>query len=813
MPYRAYTRTSLTVSILGALLLPPAYAGDLSNGATATVVAGDAPENWSLTTGSRLNVINGQTLTIYLERGSHLDIDGGTVTSTGTATALFIADASAVIRRATVRSAQGVALQVGRMLAGGAVTGPAPVVTITDSTLSGRSSSAVSVTESASLTLSATNVTTLVSGTTGGGVQNLGGYLAVTNGSRLLGDQHGLSLRNLARYPLEATDGTTLIDGSRVEGTAGNAILVRTDNTPLRPINIIARNGAELIGGNGNLLRVEKASAASVSTPVSLLVESSVQTGNIEVANDGSTLAVALANGGWINGRFDNVMDVGVNDGGHWQLTASSTVGTLALASGGTVALGDGTTLNTLTANTFSGSGGTLRFNTVLGDDASASDRLHVLGDTSGQAWVSIHNIGGAGAQTADGIELIHVDGASNAQFQLAGRAVAGLYEYFLHQGSNGAPTNGSWYLRSALPPPPDPCDVDPTLPQCIPVDPGPGPGPGPGPDPGPDPGPGPGPDPGPGPGPVEPGPGPEAPGPILRPEPGVYAANLRAARTMFRTDYHRRQDGAGSGRAWARVDGERVGVDAIAHQLEIRGNRQTLSVGTDLVGEGMGSRAGVMLSSGNATSTSVSGLTGYWARGKVKGHALGVYGTWRGDAEGAGLYVDGWAHYHQFRNRVEGVGLPAERYDGRGWQGAVETGYAFVLGQKVSLEPQLQVGYTDLTMDEHTEANGAMVRSERDGGLFGRAGLRLSDIHHLGSTSASVQPFLEAHWLYDRNADAIVFDGSIADLHIPTTRVQVGGGASVRLVSGFGAWGGIWVERASGYHATTAQLGMSYRW
>ena len=39
-----------------------------------------------------------------------------------------------------------------------------------------------------------------------------------------------------------------------------------------------------------------------------------------------------------------------------------------------------------------------------------------------------------------------------------------------------GTGTDGNWYLRSQLPTQPDPCVVDPTLPECNPVDPDPGP-------------------------------------------------------------------------------------------------------------------------------------------------------------------------------------------------------------------------------------------------------------------------------------------------------------------------------------------------
>lgn len=170
-------------------------------------------------------------------------------------------------------------------------------------------------------------------------------------------------------------------------------------------------------------------------------------------------------------------------------------------------------------------------------------------------------------------------------------------------------------------------------------------------------------------------------PEPVLRPEGGAYLANLQAAQTMFRLGYHDRHAGQNSGRAWARVDGSRTGFDAVSQQLDVQGNSQSLSVGADVWRNDAGSGVGVMLSSGNATSTSTNALTGYYARGKVKGEALGVYGTWRtGNAVDpyAGFYVDGSVQRAQFRNRVEGVGLDAERYDSRGWQGAIETGYAF---------------------------------------------------------------------------------------------------------------------------------------
>ena len=108
-----------------------------------------------------------------------------------------------------------------------------------------------------------------------------------------------------------------------------------------------------------------------------------------------------------------------------------------------------------LTVNgNYVGSGGTIVFNTVLGDSSSATDKMIVNGNTSGQTGVRVVNAGGLGAQTTgNGIQLIQVNGASNGTFSLTGRVSAGAFNYNLFQGGVGADDNdGDWYLRSSGP-------------------------------------------------------------------------------------------------------------------------------------------------------------------------------------------------------------------------------------------------------------------------------------------------------------------------------------------------------------------------
>ncbi|WP_246161366.1 hypothetical protein [Stenotrophomonas cyclobalanopsidis] len=41
----------------------------------------------------------------------------------------------------------------------------------------------------------------------------------------------------------------------------------------------------------------------------------------------------------------------------------------------------------------------------------------------------------------------------------------------------------------------------------------------------------------------------------------------------------------------------------------------------------------------------------------------------------------------------------------------------------------------------------------------------------------------------------------------------DLSGGASVKFAGGVGLWGGLALQRASGYHQTSAQMGVSYSW
>ncbi|WP_273793945.1 autotransporter outer membrane beta-barrel domain-containing protein, partial [Brucella anthropi] len=155
----------------------------------------------------------------------------------------------------------------------------------------------------------------------------------------------------------------------------------------------------------------------------------------------------------------------------------SATVG--ALSNKGTVHIGGATPGAVLTvAGNYTGqtiagfTSGVVAIGTVLGDDGSKTDMLKVQGDTSGRTQLQVTNVGGAGAQTVNGIKVVEVGGQSDGTFLLSGSnsyttkdgqvaIVGGAYGYTLHKGTNAAPSDGSWYLTSALTNPTQPVDPD----------------------------------------------------------------------------------------------------------------------------------------------------------------------------------------------------------------------------------------------------------------------------------------------------------------------------------------------------------------
>ncbi|WP_186372902.1 autotransporter outer membrane beta-barrel domain-containing protein, partial [Yersinia alsatica] len=294
-------------------------------------------------------------------------------------------------------------------------------------------------------------------------------------------------------------------------------------------------------------------------------------------------------NGGSIKAGADNVFstlsDYTTHTGGTLDLDGYNQM-LQSLNNGGTVSFG-GTGGNTLTiTGDYIGNNGLLNMNSVLEDDDSVTDKLIIGGNTSGNTFVQVNNLGGSGAQTLNGIELITVSGNSVGEFTQSGRIVAGAYDYYLARGIGSNDTN--WYLQSSIP---------------ISV---------------------PGPD----------VPGEPSPPMIERPEASGYSANLAAANNMFVTRLHDRLGethyiDALTGEQkvtslWLRNEGGHNRSRDSQDQLRTQSNRYVMQLGGDIAQWSHNGadrfHLGLMAGYGNSKSTTESRLSGYSARASVDG-------------------------------------------------------------------------------------------------------------------------------------------------------------------------------------------------
>lgn len=598
----------------------------------------------------------------------------------------------------------------------------------------------------------------------------------------------------------EGSWAAVLSDDSRLQIHGGSLVSQQHGGVWIRGARIpgmTLADGAVLYGGNGVALQLDAAVTGRFDVA---LENNAVMVGDIVINPDDlaaglvpqSEVHVQLGSGTAWNGTSDLVQAISMETGSRWMLTGDARVGELS-AMGSELVLSDPWQIgfNTLTVDgNLHSEAATFVFRGALEGDDSAMDRLHVRGDSSGDATVVVQNIGGLGAQTLEGITLIQVDGASLANYALAGRAVAGSYDYFLHKGGV-AGGEGNWYLRSQLPTVPDPCAIDPSLPGCVPVDPT---------------------------DPIDPI-DPVLPPPVLRPEAGAYLANQSAAISMFS---HRLNDRIGAvsrdeGRAaWARVGRQQADFSAVGGQLLIDGNTSVLQIGSDVLRRG-NAIAGVMLGSGRADSSAVSDLTGYSAKGRVRGSAVGVYGTWMQEADGTrGAYVDAALQYGRFDNRVQGIGLAPEHYDSRMTSASVESGYTFNVWQgsasALYVQPQLQLSHVDFRADRHVESNGTVIDHADAGGLSGRLGVRV--FGHGTAAGNIVQPYLGVNWLRGSGTSTLQFNGDTLGADVPRNRYEVQAGAELKLGQRWGAWGGMSVQRGDhGYRNVGGQLGLRRAW
>ncbi|MBZ9907142.1 autotransporter outer membrane beta-barrel domain-containing protein [Mesorhizobium sp. BR115XR7A] len=516
------------------------------------------------------------------------------------------------------------------------------------------------------------------------------------------------------------------------------------------------------------------------------------------------------------------------------QLADVVNAGRIDLTNGST-----GATDRLMISGNYTGLGGLLLIQTELGDDSSASDRLVLSGGTaSGSTGIAVVNVGGAGAETMqDGIMVVQaVNGATSTSsaFALDVPVAAGAFEYYLFKGGVTAGSAENWYLRSslitptspaaappaaeptpapepvppetepppppsALPPVPAPTEgdintppVDPTPPvqagDPVPVPPPPPP-------------PAPAADPPPPPPPV-PTAVPDLPMPaageeilLYRVEVPVYSAVPPVAEHLAMTTlgtFHERRgeqsllSNTELSPVWGRIYGQdaKVGWSGTVSPF-FDGTLFGLQAGFDVFGRETASggidRAGLFVAYASM-------------KGDVRGQALGRNDLSVGGIDVSGTSVGGyWTRIGQGGWYLDGVlmatffgGDATSSRDvgidigGTGVTASLEGGYPIALAQGWTLEPQAQLIWQHLSLDDAKDRFSS-VSFDSEGRVTGRIGARLQGESVVNGIA--LQPYLKANIWHDfGGTDRVSFDTTDISTEGRSTSFEFGGGIVAKV-------------------------------
>ncbi|EHT4467757.1 fibronectin-binding autotransporter adhesin ShdA [Salmonella enterica] len=521
--------------------------------------------------------------------------------------------------------------------------------------------------------------------------------------------------------------------------------------------------------------------------------DTNVQEGTLWLAGDGtigevgSQQAVNVASGATFGGSNGTTVNGKVTNEGTLVFGDSEETGAIFTLNGdlvnmGTMASGStsSTPGNTLYVDgNYTGNGGSLYLNTVLGDDDSATDKLVITGDASGTTDLYINGIGD-GAQTTNGIEVVDVGGVSTSDaFVLKNEVNAGLYTYRLYWNES----DNDWYLVSKAQSDDDDSGGDDT-----PSDGGDDGGNVTPPDDGGDGGNVTPPDDGGDGGDVTP---PDDGGdvaPQYRADIGAYMGNQWMARNLqMQTLYDREgsQYRNADGSVWARFKAGKAESEAVSGNIDMDSNYSQFQLGGDILAWGNGQQSvtvGVMASYINADtdSTGNRGADGsqFTSSGNVDGYNLGVYATWFADAQThSGAYVDSWYQYGFYNNSVESGDAGSESYDSTANAVSLETGYRYDIalsnGNTVSLTPQAQVVWQNYSADSVKDNYGTRIDGQDGDSWTTRLGLRVDGKLYKGSRTV-IQPFAEANWLHTSDDVSVSFDDATVKQDLPANRAEL---------------------------------------
>ncbi len=462
-------------------------------------------------------------------------------------------------------------------------------------------------------------------------------------------------------------------------------------------------------------------------------------------------------------------------------------------------------------------SGSLIAMNSVLGDDNALTDHLTITGSSAGVSDIRISNIGGAGAKTVNGMQIVSVGGDSRAAFSLSRPVVVGAWEYSLNQHSDG-----NWYLESAdttpVPDKDDNTDGNTDDGNGGNTDGGNG-------------------------GNTDGGNGGNTDGDNsgnndggnsggytppemsnLAPEVGAYLGNYLAAQDMF---LHKRDDrdqltlrNEEDLNTWMYVKGRYHENDVAGGKVNYDTTQYVMQVGSDFISKKMDTgvlHSGVMFGAGQAKTDSTSTGSKRSAQGKVDGVNVGVYATWQEDQQlRKGSYIDSWASFGWYHNSLTSDGRSDESYDSHGFAVSLEAGHAWIVDSEnertLKIEPQIQAIYSYLDQENHTDADGVRISTPDNDGILGRVGVKTSYFDQ--KDVQAWQPYVAVNWLKGAGQNDIAFNGEAFSNDTPDDRGQLELGITGKLnettlisLRASGEWG------ENGYDAYGGHILLNHRW
>ncbi|EOY2682850.1 autotransporter adhesin AIDA-I, partial [Escherichia coli] len=623
-----------------------------------------------------------------------------------------------------------------------------------------------------------------------------GGLLAVTSG----GTATDTTVNSAGRLRIDeggALDGTTTIntdgiiaganiknDGDFILNLAGdydfntelsgNGALIKDNSgvmsyegtlTQAKGVNV--KNGGIILGS----AVVNADMAVSQNAYINLSDQATI---NGSVNNNGSV----VINNSIINGNITNDADLSF---GMAKLLSATVNGSLVNNKNIILNPTKESAGNTLTVSNYTGApGSVISLGGVLEGDNSLTDRLVVKGNTSGQSDIVYVNEGGNGGQTKEGINIISVEGNSDAEFSLKNRVVAGAYDYTLQKGNVSGTDNKGWYLTSHLP-------TSDTR--------------------------------------------------QYRPENGSYATNMALANSLFLMDLNERKQFSAvsdntqpeSASVWMKITGGRTSGKLSDGQNKTTTNQFINQLGGDIYkfhAEQLGDfTLGIMGGYANAKGKTINQTSKKEARNTLDGYSAGLYGTWYQNGSNAtGLFAESWVQYNWFNASVKGDGLEQEKYNLNGLTASVGGGYNLNVHTWTSpegikgefwLQPHLQAVWMGVTPDTHQEDNGTVVQGTGKNNLQTKAGIRASWKVKSSldkDTGREFRPYIEANWLHNTHEFGVKMSGDSQLLSGSRNQGEIKTGIEGVITQNLSVNGGVAYQAGGrGSNAISGALGVKY--